>query len=410
MRLFLRLAWRNIARNRRRSLISLAAITFGLSSIIIFFGFTDGFHAQWIENSVRLYAGHVLVYADGYYDERNLNRNIADAAAIEAAARRTGALESFTTRVHVHGLVSTARTSTAVLVRGVEPEREKPVSGLDRRIIEGSYFAADGPARQVLLGHVLAERLHAAPGEKVVLMVQAADGSIGAELFRVQGIFRVGAVDLDRYLAIVTLHDAQELAVIGNAVTDAVVILAAPDQVEPMVREMKTSLGSGTYDIQPWYALMPQTREMIDFSASFLYIILVIVLVMVALGILNTMLMSIMERIREFGIMMALGTRPAQVVALVMLESILLGLIGTTLGVLAGVATNRLIAIGGFDLSRWSGAMELVSSLNPVIYPQTDPRNVALAAVATFAVTVLVSIYPALKAARLKPVEAMHFV
>lgn len=410
MRLFLRLAWRNIARNRRRSLITLAAITFGLASIIIFFGFTDGFHAQWIENSVRLYAGHALVYAKGYDDDRNLNRNITDATVIEAAARRTGALESFTTRVHVHGLASTARTSTAVLIRGVEMEREKPVTGLDRRIIDGSYFTADDSGRQVLLGHMLAERLHAVIGDKVVLMVQAADGSIGAELFRVQGIFRVGAIDLDRYLAIVTLHDAQELAVIGSGVTDAVVILEAPDQVEPVVRELEASLGAGSYDVLPWYVLMPQTREMIDFSASFLYIILVIVLVMVALGILNTMLMSIMERIREFGIMMALGTRPAQVVSLVMLESLLLGLLGTLLGVVTGVVTNRLIALRGFDLSRWSGAMELVSSLNPVIYPQTDPHNVALAAVATFAVTVLVSVYPALKAARLKPVEAMHFV
>jgi len=180
--------------------------------------------------------------------------------------------------------------------------------------------------------------------------------------------------------------------------------------VRPFTETLNQEIGSQGFDVLPWDTLMPQAREMIDLSSIFMYVVLAIFLVVVALGILNTMLMSIMERTREFGVMMALGTRPARIVSLVMLESLLLGLIGTVLGVIVGVSANRLVSIDGFDLSDWSAAMELVSSLNPVIYPYTDSYSVSLCAAAVFLTTLVVAIYPALKAARLRPVEAMHFV
>ena len=408
MRLFIKIAWRNIIRNLRRTLITLAAITFGLASIIVFFGFTDGFHAQWIENSVKLYAGHVVVYADEYYESRNLNRNIKNAEYIEALAGKTEGFNAVTTRVHLHGLASTAENSVAVLVRGIETEKEKKISGFDRRMVAGKYLDKDAN-REILLGHGLASRLHANIGNKVVLMVQAADGSLGAELFRLKGIFRVGAIDLDKHLAVISIKDAQELAVI-KGVTEVALILDGPEHVRPFTETLTQEIGAQGFEVLPWDILMPQAKEMIDLSSIFMYVVLAIFLVVVALGILNTMLMSIMERTREFGVMMALGTRPARIVNLVMLESLLLGLIGTVLGVIVGVAANRLVSIHGFDLSDWATAMELVSSLHPVVYPYTDIYSVSLCATAAFFTTLVVSIYPALKAARLRPVEAMHFV
>lgn len=408
MLLFIKVAWRNITRNLRRTLITLAAITFGLASIIILFGFTDGFHAQWVENSVKLYAGHVVVYADGFYENRNLNRNIKNAEYVEEMAGKAGGLNAFTTRVHMHGLASTAENSVAVLIRGIETEKEKQISGFDRRIVTGEYLDNEG-GKEILLGHGLASRLHANIGNKVVLMVQAADGSIGAELFRLKGIFRAGAIDLDKHLAVISIKDAQDLAVI-KGVTEVALILDGPEYVRPFTETLNQEIGSQGFDVLPWDTLMPQAREMIDLSSIFMYVVLAIFLVVVALGILNTMLMSIMERTREFGVMMALGTRPARIVSLVMLESLLLGLIGTVLGVIVGVSANRLVSIDGFDLSDWSAAMELVSSLNPVIYPYTDSYSVSLCAAAVFLTTLVVAIYPALKAARLRPVEAMHFV
>jgi len=280
---------------------------------------------------------------------------------------------------------------------------------LNRRMIKGEYLEP-GKSKEIILGHKLAQRLNAELGDKVVLMVQAADGSLGAELFRLKGLFKLGAIDLDRFMAAISMADAQDLAVLGGAVTEAVLVIDRPENVIPAIEQLKQALSPADYEVITWYELLPQSREMIDLSNVFMYVILVIVLVVVSLGILNTMLMSIMERTREFGIMMALGTKPRQVVALVMLESVFLGLVGVAIGTLLGIGANKLIAIKGFDLSQWSGAMELVSSLDPVIYPDTNISNVVVAAILTFVTTVVVSGYPAWRAARMNPVEAIHFV
>jgi len=409
MLLFPRMAWRNIVRNVRRTLITLVAIAFGLASVIVFFGFTDGFHAQWIENAVKVYSGHIQVYGAEYRDERNLNRSIKDVALVVDQSSRLASLEAMTTRIHLHGLASTAKNSSSAVIRVIDVDREASITALNRRMIKGEYLEP-GKSKEIILGHKLAQRLNAELGDKVVLMVQAADGSLGAELFRLKGLFKLGAIDLDRFMAAISMADDQDLAVLGGAVTEAVLVIDRPENVIPAIEQLKQALSPADYEVITWYELLPQSREMIDLSNVFMYVILVIVLVVVSLGILNTMLMSIMERTREFGIMMALGTKPRQVVALVMLESVFLGLVGVAIGTLLGIGANKLIAIKGFDLSQWSGAMELVSSLDPVIYPDTNISNVVVAAILTFVTTVVVSGYPAWRAARMNPVEAIHFV
>jgi ABC-type lipoprotein release transport system permease subunit len=407
MQLFSRIAWRNVMRNTRRTLITLAAISAGLAAVIIFFGLSNGFHDQWITNSVRIYTGHIAVYAEGYRAERDLNRSIGDIDALSARLAKVPGLSDTTARVHISGLVSTARSSAMALIRGVDPERETRITGIRDRIVDGAYFDSDRSS-QILIGYQMAERLNAKVGEKIVLMVQAADGSIGAELFRLQGIFRLGAVDLDRGLAVIGLKDAQNLAALGDRVTEAILILDSPATVTGAAGSLAADLSPSGYDVLTWDEVMPQAREAIDLSNVFTYILLVIILTVVSLGILNTMLMSIMERTREFGIMRALGTRPGQIVRLVLIEAMYLGLLGTLLGVIFGVAFNMALAIDGIDLSRWSGAMDLVSSLKPVIYPAMRPGNIVIAAVAAFATTLLASIYPAMRAARLKPVDAIR--
>ncbi|HJP04042.1 MAG TPA: FtsX-like permease family protein [Gammaproteobacteria bacterium] len=407
MALFLRIAWRNVARNQRRTFITLAAIASGLAAIIVFFGLSNGFHDQWITNSVRVYTGHIVVFAENYRDDRNLNRAISNIDDLTARLEILPGVEAVTPRIHINGLVSTARNSSVAVIRAVDPARETQINGLRERIIVGSYFEDDAH-RQILLGYKMAKRLNADPGEKIVLMVQGADGSIGAELFRLQGIFRIGAIDLDGSLAIIGLADGQNLAAMDDKVTEAVLILDSPSEVAATAGVLATELDGSAYEILQWDELLPQAKEMIGLSNVFTYILLVIILIVVSLGILNTMLMSIMERTREFGIMRALGTRPAQIVRLVLLEAICLGVLGVLLGVSLGVAINGFLGTSGIDLSRWSGAMDLISSLKPVIYPTIHPGRIAIAAFAAFLATLLAAIYPALRAARLSPAAAIR--
>jgi len=409
MSIFLKMAWRNIRRNLRRTLITLSAITFGLAAMIIFFGFTDGFHAQWVENTVKAYTGHIQIYRSGYRDDPQLNRSIADAAEIIKELKTEPAVDTYAERVEVQGLISTAENSYGVLIRGIDTGEEVKITGIKERIIKGEYLNED-KGRGVLIGHRLAEKLNAEIGDKIVLMVQAADGSLTAELFRLQGTFRIGATELDSSFAIVTLKDAQALSLLGDRVTEIAVMLKNPVDVLPVSKRLKERLVSSGYEVYTWEELMPALQEMIDLDNIFMYLILLVVLVVVSLGILNTMLMSIMERTREFGIMMAVGTSPRNVILLVMLESFFIGIIGIISGAGIGIGVNRIISIKGFDLSRWGGATEFFAILDPVIYPETDIINVLWSCAIVFLTALIVSVYPAVRAARLRPVEAMHYV
>ncbi len=409
MSIFFKMAWRNIRRNLRRTLITLSAITFGLAAMIAFFGFTDGFHAQFVENTVKAYTGHIQIYRSGYHDDPQLNRSIANASEIIKKLKREPALDTYAERVEVQGLISTAENSYGVLIRGIDPGAEVKITGIKERIIKGEYLN-EGKGRGVLVGYRLAEKLNAEIGDKIVLMVQAADGSLTAELFRLQGTFRIGSIELDSSFAIVTLKDAQALSLLGNKITEIAVMLKSPGDVLPVSKRLKESLVPSGYEVYTWEELMPALQEMIDIDNIFMYLILLVILVVVSLGILNTMLMSILERTREFGIMMAVGTSPRNVIMLVMLESFFIGLIGMISGAGIGIGINRIISIKGFDLSSWGGATEFFAILDPVIYPETDLVNVLWSCAAVFLTALVVSIYPAIRAARLRPVEAMHHV
>ncbi|MFQ5736928.1 MAG: ABC transporter permease [Thermodesulfobacteriota bacterium] len=406
--LVVKLAWRNIWRNLRRTVITLSAVTFGLASVIMFMGFTDGFHTQWIANYVRAYTGHIQVHARGYHDDPELTNAIKDPAGTLSIIERMEGVDYLTTRVEAEGLASTAENSAGVLIRGIDLVREEKITHIRERVIRGGYL--EPGEKGALIGHKLSKKLDADVGEKIVLMTQDAVGTLSAELFRVKGVFKMGAVDVDSSLVLVTEQEAGKFTALDGGVTEIAIILKRPEDVGPLAAALEERLGPLGLEVFKWQELMPALKEMIELDDVFMYIILVIVLVVVAFGILNTMLMSIMERTRELGIMMALGTRPSSVVALVLTEAFFIGAIGTVLGVTLGVLGNWAFALRGIDLSRWSGAMEFFAALDPVVYPETRPGVLLWAGVIVFATAFVSAIYPAVKASRLNPVQAIHFV
>lgn len=407
MTIFLKMAWRNIRRNLRRTVITLSAITFGLAAMIIFFGFINGWTAQGVDNTVRAYTGHIEIFRSGYREDPQLNKSITNIEEVLREIEKEPALSAYTYRLEMDGLISTAENSYGVLIRGIDPEQEIKVTAIRKRIIAGEYLGKED-GKGVLIGDRLARRLNAATGDKVVLMAQGAEGSFNAELFRIKGIFRMGIIPFDSATAIINLKEARMLAAVGESVTEVALMVDRPGSVLPAAERLKKRLSPSGYAVYSWEELLPAVKELIEFDNIFMYIILLIVIVVVALGILNTMLMSIIERTREFGIMTALGTSPNQVVLLVMLESIFIGMIGILLGAVIGIGANDIIAIKGIDLSRWAGSLEIFATVDPVIYPETKIWNVLWSSGAVLLTAMIVAIYPAIRAARLRPVEAMQ--
>ena len=323
--LFWQMAWRNVWRYRRRSLLTVLTIALGLAFNILMRGIGDGFHEQMVDNSVRAGIGHIEIHRSGYQRDPALLKTLPDFPLLERVVPKTPHLLGYSFRVLGDGLASTAENSTGVRIIGIVPNAERTVTTIDRAVIAGE-FLDDHMSRPVLIGDRLAQSLGASLNDKIVLVVQAADGSMGAQLFRVAGIFRSGSPDLDRGVVYLLRQDAQSLFSLANGITEAALLLDSSESVAGAEQFLTSLLASAPVEVLPWYTVEPFLRQFIQLDDAFFYIIVLILFIVISVGILNTVMMSVFERVREFGVMMALGTKPRQVVRLVMQESTRAGL------------------------------------------------------------------------------------
>lgn len=407
-RIFLKLALRGLRRNPRRSLITLSAIAFGLAALVFLWGYVDGINRQMIDNITGYMTGHLQVHQRGYHDDPTLDLTFDRADELMARFDKRGAIAAIAPRIESPALASGTVKTRGVMVIGVDPERERRVTTLYKALKEGEYLdAAD--RRGAMLGGRTAEMLGVKVGEELALVTQAADGSIGASRFRVRGIYRSGIDMIDTSFIFVTLPAAQELLALEGQVTTVAVRIADLSEVPRIAGQLRSELGSD-FEVLGWQALMPELSGNVELHNIFVYIILFIVFAVVTLGVANTVLMGIMERTHEFGVMLALGTRPAKVARIILYEALLLGLGAIVLGGAIGVGITAYFGYRGIDFGEYLQAMQLMPGLTGIVYPSVRIESLLLLSAILLATTVCASVYPALKAAHLSPVEAIRGV
>ncbi|MGA9628385.1 MAG: ABC transporter permease [Bryobacteraceae bacterium] len=407
--LFWQMAWRNVWRYRRRSLLTVLTIALGLAFNILMRSIGDGYHEQMVDNSVRAQIGHIEIHRSGYQHDPGLLKTLPDVESLERVVPRTPHLRGYSFRVLGDGLASTAENSAGVSIVGIDPRAERTVTTIDRAVIAGRFLDA-GMSRPILIGERLSQSLGARPNDKVVLLVQAADGSMGAQLFRVAGIFRSGSPELDRGVVYLLRGDAQSLFSMAGGLTEAALLLDSSNSVAEAQQFLTTRLSGQPVEVLPWYVVEPFLRQFIELDDAFFYIIVLILFVVISVGILNTVMMSVFERVREFGVMMALGTKPRQVVRLVVQEAGVLAVLGAALGALLGSASTLVFAYTGIDLSGYAAGASALGITTTVMHPELMAGNLVFSGLSVMAVVVLVSFYPAIKAAGLKPVEAIRHI
>ncbi|MCP5120762.1 MAG: ABC transporter permease, partial [bacterium] len=329
--LFWSMAWRNVWRHRRRSLLTVATISLGLTFNIFMRGVGDGFHEQMVDNSVQAHIGHIQIHRAGYHDDPGLQKTLPSVEQMRAAIGQLPELRGASLRVLGDGLASTAMNSAGVAIVGVDPEEERKVTNIHRAVVEGEYLSP-GANNRVLIGERLSKVLQIGLDENLVLLVQAADGSMGAEKYRISGIFRSGSPEIDRGIVYLLREDAQYLFSLDGRITEAALLLDSSHQVDEYTATLAGALDGGNFEVLPWYTVEPYIQQFIELDDAFFYIIVLILFIVISVGILNTILMSVFERVREFGVMMSLGMRPRQVVALVVQEAALLASVGIILG------------------------------------------------------------------------------
>ena len=403
----LRLAWRNVWRNRRRSLINVGAMGFGLAAIMFGQSMMRSLQSQLIEKATGSFTGHVRIQRRDVDEPKFPDKFMKDpepAAKLLAADPR---VLVWGRRIHMTGLVSSPNMSLGALICAVEPDKENKITDMAGYLKEGHYL--EPGTKGIVMGKKIAGRLDVRVGEKVVLMAQAADGSMGAEAFRLVGIHETGSESFDGQMVWVPLAAMQELLGRPGQANELAGKLKDIDDADAVASELDAKLGPGNVGAMSWKKIDKEIIGIQAFQDGLLTVVLGVVFIIVALGILNTQLMSLFERVREFGVLMAMGARPRWIVRLLIVESALLGLVGTAFGMAVGAAL--ISHFGRYGLALPVGdAFKYFLPFPSVIFLRPSWAMHAFACATVFLVTLLATLPPALRAGRLKPSEALRHV
>lgn len=409
------LAWRNLWRHRRRTLITLSSIAIGFGFAVLVIGLNDGGHNSMIRNAIRLGEGHLTIQPRGYLEAPANHKYLADGASLAAALEGLGIPGRIDPRISLQVLASTANNAVGSGLEGIRPEADERALMLRPRLVAGSWIDA-GDDLGLVIGDGMARKLKAAIGGRVVLMAGQRGGDSQAQLGRVRGIFDSGVDELDEFLILSDIGFARQFLEGEGAdparepVTRFAIFLDDPDAVA----EWKAALASAVTDesavVLDWREMMPQLVQFIAVDDAGAYVFLILVLILVVFGILNTVLMSVLERTRELGLLRALGLGRRQLLLLVFFETLLLSLLAVFAGWTVGSAAHLWFATHGLDLSTLvSGGTAMMGTfMDPVIRTELSWERVIQLTLLVFAATLASGIYPAVKAARVTPVEALR--
>lgn len=411
--IILRLGWRNLWRNSRRSLITISAVGCGYAFLIVLIGLTMGLAEQMLKNGTGLLLGDLQLHHSAYLPERSIYDTIGSGGGGELE-KVLGELDrdpdsvKRSPRVYGFGLLSTGEDSAAASLMGVNPEVEADVSTFLLGVQEGALDSS--VERSLLLGDVLARELEVTIGSEVAIVTQAADGSLGNDLFLLSGILHTGLSYLDRSLAVLYLEDLQELLALGpDEVHEIAVRIGDPMAADDFVGQLNGAEGWPTNTVaQSWGELAPQLRDYIGLAQGMYGFIILIIGLFTAIGVLNTMLMAVFERSREIGLVNALGMRPLLIVSSILLETLFLGILGLIGGFGLGTWMMSYLTTQGLDLSRWMGELSMLGTrMDPILKASWGWDYVFWSAVGLLLAALLAALFPAVKAARLNPVEAL---
>lgn len=402
------MVWRNVWRNKRRSWIIICAVVIGLVGMLFSLAFMEGMMRQTLVNALGTHIGHLEIHKRGFENNKVISLNIENPQEVIQAVKEESGVVAYSPRVISSGLVSSSESSSGITIVGIDPQKEPGVTTIKESVIRGSYLDEAG-ALQVLIGQGLADKLKVGLGDKIVLMAQDLTGDIGSGAYRVKGIFKTASPDFDKYMIYLNLKDSQKLLSLGDRISEVAILIDTPENPGKVQKALLARLDSKKYEVLTWKEIIPIMVSQIQFFDEFIYIFFLVICIAMGFGIVNTLLMAIMERIREFGIMMSLGVTPKKIFRLVVGESVLLCLCGLVLGNLLSYLLVLYVGKKGFNLSIFAKSLETFG-IGHFIYPHLTISMVLIGAVTVLGMGILASLYPGYKASRLRPVEALRYI
>lgn len=406
-----KLAWRNVWRNRRRSIVTISAMTLGLVVMILYAGLVEGYLVQMESSVVELEIGDLQIFADDYRENPSVYTRINEPEVLLDALSQAGFPAS--ARLLAWGMAAVGESSAGVSLRGVDVDRDASVSELHSQVAAGAWLDPALP-REVVIGRGLARTLVAAPGSELLVLTQAADGGMAYELYQVRGVLNSVSQLTDRSGIFLTAEAFRELVVVPTGVHQ-LVVRRPPDvslaTAAAVVREVGVALAASLtadLDIKTWRELLPTLASLLDSTRAVMVVMFFIVYIAIAILILNAMLMAVFERIREFGVLKAIGMGPRLVLALIFVESGIQVAIAVGCGLLLGVPGLLYLERFGLDIGLLAGTTVMGMSFDSVWRASITPTVLTRPVAVLVGIVSVAVLYPALKAALIQPVDAMR--
>lgn len=401
----IRLAWRNLFRNKRRSIIAGTAIGIGLAAMIFTDALTEGMRGQMIRSATAAFIGEGQIHRQGFRLTQEAALTIVDPGRVAAELAADPDVEAFAPRAEGFGMITSPTDVSAVMVVGVEPDKEKVLSRVDDTIRRGTYFAGAGE-RDLVLGADLADSLGIGLGDRVVITVsQAGSGELAQDMFRVSGIYRFGFKEMDAGFAFVRLAKAQQMLGVDGGLHEIALKFKDRGFATRKDNPFWARYSAGGNEAVSWAVVLPQLRDAMGLLWISLAFMALILFGIVAFGIINTLFMSLYERMFEFGVLRAVGTRPSGVRRLIVYEAGALAILSIAIGAALGLAATLAVAGTGIN---YNGIEFAGTSFYEPLYPVLRVRQFLVYPLATFVFTLVVGLYPAAFAGRMRVADALR--
>ncbi|BBE19044.1 ABC-type transport system [Aquipluma nitroreducens] len=403
--MILAVAWRNIWRSKTRSLVILVAICLGLASGVFYMGFYQGMVDQRINTAIKTEASHIQIHHREYLNNPDKKFVIADADSVTKVIRSVSGVKATTSRIIMNTMIQSPTTSSGVKVTGVIPEDEKQVTNLYTRLIEGTYFE-EGKRNPIVIGKKLAEKLKVKLKSKVVITLQDMQGNMTGAAFKVEGIFETSNTAFDESCVFVRNDDISRIMVMDpNSCHEIAVLLDNNEELALADQTIQSKLRG--LDVKTWREIMPDVSLVESSFGLTMIIFMGVILLALLFGIINTMLMAVLERTKELGMLMAIGMNKFRVFMMILLETVMLSLVGGVCGIVLGWMLNLYFGVKGIDLGAWSTAYKSMG-FDTLVYTKLSWSISFEIAVMVVVTGIIAAIYPAMKALKLKPAEAVR--
>jgi len=409
MRLYLRLAWRNIWRHRRRTVIIVVAMGLGLSLMMMYDGLVVGFNQAIYGNAIKVLGGNIQVHAEGYSAETSQTPllPLPDDQAVVRAAQANPQVVAALRRINTGGLASSREGAFAVGITGIEPEAEKDVNLAAQYVIAGRFLAPDD-ADVVFIGKGLADAMGVQVGDRITLTGRSMHEQMRQRTMTIAGIYDLGMPEIEKRSVYITLPEAQDLYGLSGQSTEVGIVLQQIGQEAAVIAGLKSNLPG--YEIVSFEDNYPELKSALATKGSVMNIFGVVILLIAGIGILNLLLMAVYERTREIGVLGALGLKPRQISGLFILEGTMMGLVGVAAGIVLGLAFNGLLRMVGLDFTAFSGMTEYTALITDRVYPGWGVDKLLGRALTVAIIAALAAVIPAREAAQREPAEALHYV